>query len=105
MSFKFEIKDSVLVFRFGGDEFGAADVDQLQRLLSKQKPQACFINLTTPEVIEAPEELEAVQEEWFENGHPMVFIIRPAHNFIFSEECAMVESFAEAQEWLKENEE
>lgn len=105
MSFKFEIKDSILVFRFGGDEFGASDVDQLRALLKKQKPQNCFINLKTPEVIEDPEELEAVQDEWFEEGHAMVFIMRGAHHFLFSEECIMVESHQEALDWLSENEE
>ncbi|NVK04707.1 MAG: hypothetical protein HWD92_07780 [Flavobacteriia bacterium] len=103
MSFKFEIKDSILVFRFGGDEFGAGDVQQLRNLLQKQKPQPCFINLRTPEVIEAPEELEEVMDEWFEEGHPMVFILREAHQFLFSEECVMVESHQEALDWLEEN--
>ncbi len=105
MSFKFEIKDSVLVFRFGGDEFGAADVDQLQTLLKRQDPQPCFINLKTPEIIEAPDELEEVQAEWFEKGHPMILIIREAHNFMFSEDCVMVESHQEALNWLKDNQE
>lgn len=105
MSFKVEIKDSILVFRFGGDEFGSNDVSQLRSLLKKQDPQDCFVNLTRPEVIEAPDELEAVQEEWFEEGHAMVFIIRGAHNFMFSEECVWVESQQEALDWLADNEE
>lgn len=105
MSFKFETKDSILVFRFGGDEFGSSDVQQLRNLLKNQTPQACFINLRTPEVIEAPDELEAVMDEWFEEGHPMVFILREAHHFLFSEDCVMVESHQEALDWLEENQE
>lgn len=103
MSFKFEIKDSILVFRFGGDEFGASDVQQLKVLLDKREPQPCFVNLRTPEVIEAPDELEAVMDEWFDKGHPMVFIMREAHQFLFSEDCVMVESHQEALDWLEEN--
>lgn len=104
MSFKFEIRDSVLVVRFGGDEFGANDAAQLAQLLSRQHPQPCVVNLRTPEVIEAPDELEQIQEEWFEGGNPMVFILREAHSFLFSEECVMVESHQEALDWLKDNE-
>lgn len=103
MSFKFEMKDSVLVFRFGADEFGSADVQQLRNLLAKQEPQPCFVHLRTAEVIEAPDELEEVMDEWFEEGYPMVFILREAHHFLFSEECVMVESHQEALDWLAEN--
>lgn len=105
MSFKFEIKDSVLVFRFGGDEFGMNDVEQLSKLLSKQELQPCFINLKTPEVLEATEELEGLQDEWFEKGEAMVFILREAHQFLFSENCVMVGSHQEALDWLAESDE
>ena len=102
MSFKVEIKDSILVFRFGGDEFGSQDVNQLKSLLKKHDPQPCFINLMTPEVIDAADELEDVQIEWDEKELPMVFILRPAHFFLFSEDCLMAESHQEALDMLSE---
>lgn len=105
MSFKFEIKDSVLVIRFGGDEFGSNDAAQLASLLKKHEQQDCIVNLSRPEAIEAPEELEAVMDQWFEDGYSMVFILRPAHYFLFSEDCVMVESHQEALDWLADNQE
>lgn len=105
MSFKFEIRDSALVVRFGGDEFGAGDAAQLSTLLASKQAQPCIVNLRTPEVIEDPEALEAIQEEWFDKGFPMVFVIRPAHNFLFSEDCVWVESHQEAVDWIADNEE
>lgn len=99
------MKDSVLSVRFGGDEFGSSEAAQLAALLKKQQPQDCIVNLMKPEVIEAPEDLEAVQDQWFEDGYAMVFILRPAHYFLFSENCVMVESHQEAIDWLEENQE
>lgn len=103
MSFKLEVKDSILVFRFGGEEFIADDCKQLNALLIKQTPQACFVHLKSAEVIEAPDALEEIQIEWFEKGFPMVFIAREAHHFLFSEDCAIVGSHQEGLDWLEEN--